>query len=178
MTARTPSPRTLSTPCAAARPTAADPSVAQRWRSNLPLLVAGWASVVAGGLAAAVTGPTRWTEGSWVAAFLVLVAGVAQLGIAAGQAYLTGAAPSAAFVAAQCAMWNLGCAAVITGTLLGSPLIVSAGSAPLLVVLVTSMIAARRRPTPHSVAGFAYRLLLLVVIASIPIGIALSFARH
>lgn len=178
MTARTPSPRTLSTPCAAARPTAADPSVAQRWRSNLPLLVAGGASVVAGGLAAAVTGPTRWTEGSWVAAFLVLVAGVAQLGIAAGQAYLTGAAPSAAFVAAQCAMWNLGCAAVITGTLLGSPLIVSAGSAPLLVVLVTSMIAARRRPTPHSVAAFAYRLLLLVVIASIPIGIALSFARH
>lgn len=142
------------------------------------MFVAGGVSVVVGGLVAAVTEPMKWTEGSWVAAFLVLVAGVAQLGVAAGQAHLSGAAPSAPFVAAQCGMWNLGCAAVITGTLLASPPIVSAASAPLLVALVMSMITTRRRPTLHPVAASAYRLLLLVVLVSIPIGVALSFARH
>ena len=40
--------------------------------------------VVAGGLVAAVTGPLRLEHGSWAAAYLVLVGGVAQgaLGIA------------------------------------------------------------------------------------------------
>ena len=108
-----------------------DPFSSQRWRRSVPLLITGTVSVVAGGLVAAVTGPTEWSDGSWVAAFLVLVAGVAQLGIGAGQAYLAVTTPTVAFVAAQAAMWNVGCATVIAGTLLSSPATVAAGSAPL-----------------------------------------------
>ena len=66
----------------------------QRWSSIVPMLAAGGVSIVAGGVVAAVTGPTDWDHGSWVAAFLVLVAGVAQLGVGAGQAQLVPVAPT------------------------------------------------------------------------------------
>jgi hypothetical protein len=143
------------------------------------LLIAGGVSVVAGGVAAAVTGPTHWSHGSWVAAFLVLVAGVAQLGIGAGQAYLSASPPTVAFVAAQCGMWNLGCAMVIAGTLMSSPVTVSVGSVPLVAAVVISVVALEGRSrTQRSVVLVAYRLLLLVVLASVPVGIALAFARR
>ncbi len=109
----------------------------------------------------------------------MLVAGVAQLGIGAGQAYLPATTPTVAFVAAQCGMWNIGCAMVIVGTLLSSPVTVSVGSAPLVAVVVMSVVALRGRSrTQRSVVLVAYRLLLLVVLASVPIGLALAFARR
>jgi hypothetical protein len=153
-------------------------AAALRWMRSLPLLSAGAVSVVAGGMAAAVTGPLQWSHGSWVAAFLVLVAGVTQLGIGAGQAQLSATSPTVAFVAAQCGLWNVGCATVITGTLLSSPLAVAAGSAPLMAVFVMSVAALKGQSgSPRSVVLVGYRLLLLVVLASVPIGIALAFAR-
>lgn len=155
-----------------------DPFSSDRWRRSLPLLITGTVSVVAGGLVAAVTGPTEWSDGSWVAAFLVLVAGVAQLGIGAGQAYLAVTARTLAFVAAQAVMWNVGCATVIAGTLLSSPATVAVGSAPLVAVLLLSMVAIRDQfGAQRSVALVGYRLLLLVVLVSVPIGLALAFTR-
>jgi hypothetical protein len=143
------------------------------------LLIAGDVSVVAGGLIAAVTGPTEWSDGSWVAAFLVLVAGVAQAGIGAGQAYLAVTTPTVAFVSAQVVMWNVGCATVIAGTLLSSPATVAVGSAPLVAALVMSLVALRDHSgTQRPVVLVGYRLLLLVVLVSVPIGVALAFARH
>jgi hypothetical protein len=145
----------------------------------MPLLIAGAVSVVAGGLVAAVTGPTGWSDGSWVAAFLVLVVGVAQIGIGAGQAYLAVTTRTLAFVAVQAVMWNLGCATVIVGTLLPSPATVAVGSAPLVAVLVLSMVAIRDQfGAQRSVVLVGYRLLLLVVLVSVPIGVALAFARR
>lgn len=145
----------------------------------MPLLIAGAVSVVAGGLVAAVTGPTGWSDGSWVAAFLVLVVGVAQIGIGAGQAYLAVTTRTLAFVAVQAVMWNLGCATVIAGTLLPSPATVAVGSAPLVAVLVLSMVAIRDQfGAQRSVVLVGYRLLLLVVLVSVPIGVALAFARR
>lgn len=62
---------------------------AQRRKTAASLLFTGGISIVAGGLVAAVTGPTNWDRGAWVANFLVLVAGVAQIGIDASQAHLS-----------------------------------------------------------------------------------------
>lgn len=156
-----------------------NPFSSHRWRRSLPLLIAGTVSVVAGGLVAAVTGPTEWSDGSWVAAFLVLVAGVAQFGIGASQAFLAVTAPTVACVAAQVVMWNIGCATVIAGTLLSSPATVAIGSSPLLAGLVMSMVAIRDQfGAQRSVVLVGYRLLLLVVLASVPIGVALAFASH
>lgn len=153
------------------------PTTSQRWRPSAPFLAAGSVAIVAGGLAAAVTGPTNWDHGSWVAAFLVLVTGVAQIGIGAAQAQLAPFASSIRFAARQCVLWNAGCLAVIAGTLLSNPLTVSVGGGLLLAALGMSAYAVRGAGDQVVLRGL-YRALLIVLLASIPIGIALAWTRH
>ncbi len=141
------------------------------------MLTLGAVAIVAGGLVAAVTRPAGWEQGPWVAAFLVLVAGVAQIGIGAAQAHLAPVATSPRFAVAQCASWNAGGATIVAGTLLTSPAAVTGGSALLVAALAMSMYALRE-PTSRTALLLAYRALLVVVLASIPIGVALSWARH
>jgi hypothetical protein len=43
-----------------------------------PFLAIGVAAIVAGGLAAAVTGPTGWDHGAWIAASIVLTFALGQ----------------------------------------------------------------------------------------------------
>lgn len=142
------------------------------------MLVAGGFSIVAGGLVAAVTGPTEWDHGSWVAAFLVLVGGVAQIGIAAGQAHLVDTSMTRRFGSVQCILWNTACAIVVAGTLLSSPATVSIGSALLMAALGMSVYAISRSSGRHPQLLVLYRALLSVLLVSIPIGIALSWTRH
>jgi hypothetical protein len=166
-------PQRSSTAIAAA---ADGPTASQRWRASLPLLAAGGVAIIAGGMAAAMTGPTDWDHGSWVAAFLVLVAGVAQIGLGAGHAQLPRVAPSVGFIAAACASWNLGCGAVIVGTLLSAPIAVFIGSALLVATLAMSMFAVRGADGQPFLL-LTYRALLIVLLVSIPIGNALASAR-
>lgn len=142
------------------------------------MLAAGGASIVAGGLVAAVTGPTGWDRGSWVAAFLVLVAGVAQMGVAAGQAQLAHNATAVAFTAVECVLWNAGCMTIIAGTLLSSPLTVSIGSTLLVAALGMSTFTVRGSGGQPPLLLWLYRVLLIVLLTSIPIGIALAWTRH
>lgn len=124
-----------------------------------------------------MTGPTGWDDGSWVAAFLVLVTGVAQIGIGAGQAHLAPVAPSVTFIRRECAVWNLSCAAVIAGTLLSSPATVSIGSLFLLAGLGMATFAVRGTASEHPLL-LPYRALLILLLASTPVGIALSWVRQ
>lgn len=146
------------------------------------LTAVGGGCVVLGGLVAAVTDPLGLAHGSWLAAYLVLVCGVAQC--AMGRARRTGPTVPASrrWAWAQVAAWNLGNAAVIAATLLGRPWLVDLGSAPLVVALLIALFAA---PTRGSVTGplalfgtWVYRALLLVLAISIPVGILLSSLRH
>lgn len=145
------------------------------WTSSLPLLIVGGVSIVAGGLVAAVTGPAGWDRGAWVAAFLVLVVGVAQVGAGAGQTYLAPISRPLAFVAAEAACWNLGCVAIIVGTLVSSPVAVTIGSAFLVVALVMSAVAVTGSSGRHRPLLWSYRALLVVLVVSIPIGVTLSW---
>lgn len=165
-----------STPGTSKTLTTTTPTIPSRWRSSAPLLVCGAASIVAGGLAAAVTGPTDWDHGSWVAAFLVLVGGVAQIGIAAGQSELTPSPPTPRFAALECALWNVAGLTVIAGTLLASPLTVTIGSVVLVAALVLATVAVRG--AGRSWLLLPYRALLVLLLVSTPIGIALSWARN
>ncbi len=150
---------------------------AQRWRVASPLLIAGGLSIVAGGLVAAVTGPTNWERGSWVAAFLVLVAGVAQIGVGASQAHLGPTPTSASSTAVECALWNLACIATIVGSLLNNTVVVAIASTPLVAALIMSTFAVRGSQSRHQRLLLAYRLLLILLLASIPVGITLAWAR-
>lgn len=55
--------------------------LAERWRAASVLVSIGSACVVAGGLVAAVTGPTDFDHRSWLSVYLVLVGGVAQIAL-------------------------------------------------------------------------------------------------
>lgn len=158
----------------ASRPTS---DAVQRWGAASPLLVAGGISIVAGGLVAAVTGPTNWERGSWVAAFLVLVAGVAQIGIGASQAHLSPAPATLRFTAVECVLWNVACVATIVGSLLNNTVVVAIASAPLVAALVMSVLAVRGSGSRYPQLLLAYRLLLILLLASIPVGIGLSATR-
>ncbi|HQZ32797.1 MAG TPA: hypothetical protein PK020_00160 [Ilumatobacteraceae bacterium] len=161
------------------RPTSSHPlsDVTRRWRAASPLLVAGGVSIVAGGLVAAITGPTDWDRGSWVAAFLVLVAGVAQIGVGASQAHLSPAPTALRFTAVQCALWNVACVATIVGSLLNNTVVVGIASAPLVAALVMSVIATKGSGSSRPQLLLAYRMLLILLLASIPVGITLSALR-
>lgn len=153
------------------------PTASQRWRPSVPFLAAGSLAIIAGGFAAAVTGPTEWEHGSWVAAFLVLVAGVAQVGLGAAQAQLAPITPSIGFAAVECALWNAGCLAVIVGTLLSNPLTVSIGGGLVVAALGMSTFAVRGTGGQRLLL-LLYRALLIVLLVSIPIGTTLAWTRH
>lgn len=105
---------------------------------NLFCLI-GTAWVASDGLVAAVTGPLSVEYGSWVAAYQVLVGGLAQCGFGAAQNSPASQGPTRRIVAAELVAWNGGSLAVIAGTVTRIPLIVDAGGLLLIIGLVLMM---------------------------------------
>ncbi|WP_083657640.1 hypothetical protein [Dietzia timorensis] len=138
----------------------------------------GWAGIVAGGLVAAVTDPLDVYRGSWVAAYLVLVVGVAQ--VVMGWARRGSGAGGAGTGWAQCAGWNLGSAGVIAGTLTKASLLVYVSSAALVVALIIAALGTRiaGKASGGGLWLLAYRAMLVILAVSIPVGMALSYLRH
>ena len=154
------------------------------WRPSLPAFVVGAVCVVAGGLVAAVTGPLALVHGSWAAAYLVLVAGVAQIALAGGQALLARHPVSRRLMLMEFAGWNLGNAAVIAGTLWGAELLVNFGGALLVVALGALLVATRSGSgqvdaVAHGrrMALLAVRALVALLLVSIPVGLWLAHVR-
>ncbi|MCD0442962.1 cupin domain-containing protein [Glycomyces sp. A-F 0318] len=140
------------------------------------LFAAGVACVLLGGLAAAATGPLDLYKGSWAAAYLVLVCGAASCAIAFMQARSRAGAlpPTASRI--QSSAWALGNAAVLAGTLAALPAIVDAGAALLLAALGIALAATRgNAPGP---ARTAYRIALIVLLLSVPVGVLLAHLRN
>lgn len=92
------------------------------------LILIGICSVVFGGLVAAVTGPFDLVQGSWLAAYLVLVGGVTQWAMGHARTRHPDGSQAHRWGWAQIGGWNLGNALVIGGTLTSEPAVVSFGS--------------------------------------------------
>ncbi|NLG46659.1 hypothetical protein [Gordonia sp. (in: high G+C Gram-positive bacteria)] len=133
----------------------------------------GAACIVAGGLVAAITGPLDLAKGSWLAAYLVLVCGVALIAIGAAQQHLP-APVSAPLQIVQLSGWTVANAAVIVGSLLGSTVTVNAGSVVLLVVLALTGWFGRALVNTRHVLAYAYLAILVVLVVSVPIGMVLG----
>lgn len=133
--------------------------------------------VITGGLVAAVTGPLGLEHGSWSAAFQVLVGGVLQAALGIAQHALAPRGPSARTLVAEALTWNLGCLAVIAGTLLTAPLIVDGGGLLLVVALALMIRAVGRGGHGPAWALWTYRAVLVVTLVSIPIGLLLAHVR-
>lgn len=97
-------------------------------RASRVFTATGLAAIVAAGLILAATIQRPTPELTWLSAYLVLVVGIAQVVLGVGQAELGARLPSFEWLAAEWALFNLGNLGVITGTLLGSSLIVLAGT--------------------------------------------------
>lgn len=139
--------------------------------------VIGTAWIVSGGLVAAVTSPLRLEHGSWAAAYSVLVAGVAQYAFGVAQDALAPSRPSGRTITAELAAWNIGSAAVIGGTMVRMPLIVDGGGLLLVVALALMIRTVRGRGSGPAWALWTYRILLVVILVSIPIGLTLAHLR-
>jgi hypothetical protein len=139
-----------------------------------PFLGLGVACVVAGGVvsAASAGGPTEHT--AWAVAYLVLVAGVAQIGLGLGQLLAT--RPTGAASAAELGVWNLGNAGVLAGVLLPVTALVDVGGALLVVALALAVYNVRGARAQGATRWLLhlFRLLVLVLLVSIPIGLVLA----
>ncbi len=157
------------------------PDVRRRWIRNAPFLIIGTAGMIAGGFVAAVAGAVDWGHGAWTAAFVVLVVGVAQVILGLAQAVLAPVLLTGTKVALQCTLWNLGCAGVIAGTQISSPVVVAIGSILFLAALAMSELTVRSHSelsgTPATLLN-VYRVLLVVLFISVFIGIILSFSGN
>jgi hypothetical protein len=145
-----------------------------RCSAALPFVVLGVACVVAGGLVAAATAPAPSEHGSWTTAYLVLVAGVSQIALGVGQALLAPRAPSRRIVAVEFSAWNGGNAAVVAGALSNITPLVDTGGALLVVALALLIRGVRGAGQRGRWALYAFRLLVVILLVSIPIGLLLA----
>ncbi len=149
-----------------------------RWRVARPFVYFALLNTIAGGLVAAVTGPTDFELGSWVAAYLVLVGGIAQLGLGVTQAHLGATTLSMKRVRLEFVLLNTSSAVVIAGTIVGIPIVTTFGGAVLfgsLVVFLTSVSGDERG---LRIELLAYRALIWFVLLSVPVGLVLSWVRR
>ena len=157
------------------------PAARERWVRNAPFLITGAAGVVGGGFVAAVAGAVTWGHGAWTAAFVVLVVGVAQLVLGVAQAALAPALIARSRMIVQFLLWNSGCAVVITGSQIDTPVIVAVGSALFLGALVMAALEVRTRGDLQGaprVLLAVYRALLVVLLVSVFVGILLSIVGY
>lgn len=133
------------------------------------------AFVIVGGLIAAVTGPLELEKGSWLAAYLVLIAGVA-LGLLSRQARIIEASPAPDGRAwAVIWLWLGGNALVVAGALTRTPIVTDIGGVALVAVLILALLAtraARRRAL-----AWTLRVAYVLLIISVPIGLTLTHVR-
>ena len=132
--------------------------------------------IVGGGLVAAVNSAAPFAHGSWLAAYLVLVGGVAQLVLGVGPLALPGRAGSILLRRTQLLLWNAGAAAVAIGVLADRIAVVLVGSVTVLIALACFVrgggpigAGARRR-----VLG--YRAVILALAVSVAVGGVLAAA--
>ncbi|MGB3698205.1 MAG: hypothetical protein WBA05_12310 [Gordonia sp. (in: high G+C Gram-positive bacteria)] len=133
----------------------------------------GAALVIAGGLVAAVTGPLDLAKGSWLAAYLVLVGGVALIAIGIAQQNLPTPVPAPIQIV-QLGGWAVANAVVIVGALLSSSATINVGAILLLLVLALTWWVGHGLIRLRNLLGYAYLAVLAILIVSAPIGMALG----
>ena len=140
-----------------------------------PFLVVALLAIVAGGLVAAVSAHAPSRALVWMVAYLVLVVGVAQAALGAGQAWLAAIRPSVRLVVLQCLLFNLGSAGVIAGTLMASAPLVTTGTVVFVVALLLFLAGTRGAPAGWVLT--AYRLGIGLVVIGAAVGVLLSLLR-
>lgn len=149
-----------------------------------PYLIVGVACIVAGGLLAAATAYVTTQKTAWATAYIVLVGGIAQIGLGAAVAWLAPVAPRRAAWWAF-AGWNLGNAGVLAGQLAAILPLTYLGTAVLVVSLILVLVSVRTgrvtvvdgravRHVAHPGVLWAFRGLVVLLAVTMPIGVILA----
>lgn len=135
----------------------------------------GLVAIVAGGLLAAFSArqPTRLKV--WMSAYLVLVAGLAQFGLAVGWRWLGGAAGTVAVAAFL--LYNVGNVLVMLGTVQKWrwAVLVMLGGVVLAIAMALLVWAVRDAASSWTLVWFL--ALVLIILITMPIGLILSARR-
>ena len=123
---------------------------------------------------AAVNSAAPFAHGSWLAAYLVLVAGVSQVLLGVGRLALLVREPPQRLTRAQLLLWNAGSVAVPAGVLGDAAPLVTLGSVALLAAL--ACFAAGVRGVPLRTGAVGYHALIVGLAASVIVGSALADA--
>lgn len=124
----------------------------------------------------AAAAPNSSYLGMWAVAYIVLVAGVAQVLLGLCQAVLTAGDVSAKVRQIELWCWNLGNAAVVAGTLLNVPILLYLGCVALIVVLVLVLRAIAHVPANGVV--WTVRIVVAILLVSMPTGIVIQALTH
>jgi hypothetical protein len=149
---------------------------ARQARSAWLFVALGGACIVGGGLLSAASAAAPSYHSSWAVAYLVLVAGVAQVVLGLAQASLAGAHLSRTLLAVELLTWNLGNAEVLAGTLLDIAIALYIGTALLITTLVLVLIVTRHARRPRLL--LVTRIIIVVLLISMPIGLVIQAATH
>lgn len=153
-----------------------------RWLGpSWPWLTLGVLTAIAGGLVAAVVAHDPTEKPVWASAYLVLVAGFGQIGLALGRTLLVARPPTYAVVARDFTVFAFGNAGVVVGTLTDAVWLVDIGGALLVVSLALmawgvrgAEVASYQRPGWLVGLLWVYRVLVVVLLVSIPVGLVLA----
>lgn len=143
-----------------------------RLRVVVPFVLMGMAAIIIGGLIAAAVAHEPSRHWVWLAAYLVLVCGVAQCALGVGQALLAPRAPGSIRLWCEWGLFNLGSLAVIVGTMLPRFLVMLGGTLALLLALALFMHAIRRAMRTR--LRRAYESVLAVVALGALVGLGLA----
>lgn len=146
-------------------------------RAASAFAILGFAAIVTGGLISAIFASSPTQQQSWTVAYLVLVVGVAQIGLGAGQAWLATHPPRTAVLATQFIVFNLGHSGVIVGTITDAPTLVSVGGSAIMFALLLFLWSVRSK-SRWGWLRYLYLLLVVILIVSVPIGLILAHLRH
>lgn len=152
-------------------------------RSTAPALVVALLATIAGGIVSAATAHAASRPASWAAAYLVLVGGVATLGLALGRGLLAPVeSASRRRSSLELSVWVTGNGLVLGGNLAELRPLLAAGSVLLVVALVlvvwATMPDTRRGVADRGVAPpwvrWCFTAIVIVLAVSIPIGNVLA----
>lgn len=132
----------------------------------------GVACIILGGLITAITGPLQLEKGSWVSAYLVLVAGVIQYALAIQERILEAPQQPVGRQWTRNLLWAAGNVLVILGAFTEIQLFVGLGGVVLIAVLVMCLL--HTKGARRQALTWLARTLYLVVILSVPVGLVLA----
>lgn len=146
-------------------------------RSAIPFAIIAAVSIIAGGLLSAAFAFSPSYTASWAVAYLVLVAGVAQLALGAGQAWLAEKPPSKSLIIAEILIFNLANIATLFGTIISSLALVYFGAVLMIVSLALFLWGVWIADRKHLLLSYTYRAIVFALMISAGIGLVIASVK-